>query len=467
MFNLLGNAVGPSAAHDHKTKGGGFAGTIMGFMAKSSSVCDATAGYISFRYTISSAFIAFTIAVTAHLISRFTKGSTRIQTTIASVDPDTHVLHDFPDAIITPREEERSKRVRQGDKYVTKYYKVTVYDVSNFVSPNGDFMNTLKGLGMRPSSSLYPVRLNNGSVDGGTVEKPSKYWNPCITTLDHKGNRYENVARPHNETCSSLLTKGWDVYLQEDGSIKTNNIGAYGKVILQIVALLATVQLVYDVVKLSLLVKNGFYSEYKLPGIFKSGELGTAGKMYAKWWTIAYKADAGGNCLKAIGDLGNAAGAKFVNDVTDAAESVTNVVGTVTETAALAYLASMASAKDVRNIDPNMSVLAIRTMKILAVRTMLLCLLLLIIYIVLRRYVFTTILKVEEGNDRPMLNYVIVALCAVIITFMFRKYVYIAHSSTIRSSFKKKVLEQIVDKRPHIEDFKARFHSIDFSRIAI
>ena len=155
-----------------------------------------------------------------------------------------------------------------------------------------------------------------------------------------------------------------------------------------------------------------------------------------------------------------------MKDVTNVVGKVVNVAETVTETAALAYLASMASSKDVTNVNIDMSKLLGRTTKIVAVRVMLLCLLLLVLYTLLKQYIFTFILKVEEGNDRPKLNYVMVALSAVVMTFIFRKYVYIAHSATIRQSFKKKVLKQL-GEGPQMEDFKVRFHSIDHSRIAI
>ena len=425
------------------------------------------AGYISFVYTVKSALVSVVVLYIAYGISSVMKGSTRIQTTINSVAEDTHVLHDFPDAIITPRQEKRSRKVKQGNTYVTQTYFVTVYDVSNFISPNGQGMNTLTGLKNKPSNFEFPVKLFNGSVDGGTVEVPSKHWNPCITTLNHKGKAYENVVRRHDDKCIRLIGKGWDVYLQKDGSIKTNNAGAYGKIAAQVVGLLASTQVMFDVLKIALLWSNGFYSDYKLPDIFMSGELGEAGIKYATWWTRAYKADTGENCVQAINAVGGAVGAGAVTDVTNAAEGWIQTAETVTETAALAYLSSMASAKDVRNANTNMSMLTGHTMKVIAVRAVLLCLLLSILYSCLQRYVFATILKVEEGNDRPTLDYGIVACCAVIVTFMLRKYVYIAHSATIRSSFKKKVLHQLGEQTERLQDFKKRFHSVDFARIAI
>jgi len=444
----------------------GFANTILTLLGKSSDTCDSVAGYISFVYTIVSGIVVLIIGIVAHIISKMIKGSIRIQTTIDSVAPDTHVLHEFPEIIITPRQETFSRRVKRANKYVTEYYTVTLYDVSNFVSPNGELMNTLTGLSARPLSSVFPVQLNNGGVDGGTVEKPSEYWNPCVTTLDHKGKKYENIKRFHNDNCSSLLSKEWDVYMQEDGSIKKNNVGAYGKVIAQIIVVLTKVQLIHDIGKLGLLVSNGFYSNYTLPDVFKSGQLGNAGKMYAKWWNRAYKADTGQKCLQAIGDVGSALGASFVDDVTNVAESVAGITETVTESAALAYLTLIANAKDVTNVDIYTSKIPATIIKIVAVRFIFLCLLLLIVFKILKAYMFTFILKVERGNDRPMIDYVMVAIGAMVMTFILRKYVYIAHSSSIRKKVKKKVLKQL-GAGPQMEDFEARFYSIDYSRIAI
>ena len=89
-----------------------------------------------------------------------------------------------------------------------------------------------------------------------------------------------------------------------------------------------------------------------------------------------------------------------------------------------------------------------------------------VMYWLLKQYIFTSILKVEEGNDRPTGNYVLVAVCTIVMTIMLRKYAYILHSASIRKSFKQKVLEIFGDS-PLADDFKKRFHSIAHARIAI
>lgn len=441
------------------------ASMIMDFLGRSSDACDSVAGYISFVETAKYIVMLLVVSMIASFVSKLFEETTRIQTTIQDVAPDTHVLHEFPSVTITPRQERRSRRVKQGDRYVTEHYYVTVYDASNFRSPNGTLMNTLRGLETRPSSAHYPVRLHNGSINGGTVMRPSKFWNPCNTTLDHKGKKYTNVRRAHDQSCETLVGKGWDVYLTKEGNIHTTNAGAYGKVIAQIVGLLAVAQLSHQIFKLVLLVSNDFYSSYKLPELFKT-ELGDAGRLYHTWWTRAFKADTAENCLGAIGDLGSAFGADSVENVTDAAANVATAAESVTETAALAYLSAMARADDVRNVDVRMSSLAGGIFGIVSKRIVLLCVLCVILYLILKQYIFTTILKVEEGNDRPIGNYVLVALCAVVLAIMFRKYVYMAHSARIRNSFKSKVLEQLPNG-PLLEEFRNKFHSIDHSRIAI
>ena len=437
---------------------------VMNFAGKTSDTCDSVAGYISFAYSIKSLALHVVVILIAFLISSVTEGSTRIQTSIDSVLPDTHVQHEFTDIAITSRKEERSRRVRRGDQTVTEKYHVTVYDVSNFISPNGSTMNSLIGLTRRPQSSRFPVRLNNGSVDGGTVEPQTKYWNRCTTTLDHKGKKYTDVLRPHDAACSALIGIPWDVYLTSDGTIETHNAGAFVKVIAQIVLLLSTTQIVHEVVKMYFLLSNGFYSDYKLPEIFTS-KLGDAGKLYATWWRRAYKADAGENCLDAIGDVAAGLGAKSVQGMTDAVGNITNLAERFTESAALAYLSSMAHAPDVTNVDTGMASLTGQIVKIVLTRFLLLCVLSVILYMVLRQYVFSRILKVEEGNDRLTFDYVVVLLCACILAVTSRKYVYIAHSARIRNSLKKNVTGQL--SGPLVEDFQKRFHPIDHSRFAI
>ena len=440
-------------------------GTVKSAIGKTSDACDSIAGYISFAYTIRSAIISLIVFLIASLISKFTKGSIRIQADIREVELDTHVLHDFPDALIAERHEKRSRRVKRGKRYVTEQYDVTLYDVSNFISPDGERMNKLRSLTLRPVSTLYPVRLRDGNVNGGTVLPPSKFWNPCSTVLHHKDKMYAGVQRPHDGPCSTLVGKGWDVYLQEDGSILTQNAGAYGKAIAQIVGFLAGTHFAFETFKLVLLVSNGFYAEYKLPDIFKS-ELGDAGKLYKLWWTRAYKADAGENCLDAVGDIAGALGADVVENATDAASGIAKVAERVTETVALAYLSSMAHASDMRNVDTRLSSVSGKAFKIMISRVLYLCVFSIVMYLLLKQYIFTSILKVEEGNDRPTGNYVLVAVCTIVMTIMLRKYAYILHSASIRKSFKQKVLEIFGDS-PLAEDFKKRFHSIDHARIAI
>ena len=82
------------------------------------------------------------------------------------------------------------------------------------------------------------------------------------------------------------------------------------------------------------------------------------------------------------------------------------------------------------------------------------------------QYIFNRILKVEEGGDRPTRDYVLVVVCAVVVTAMLRKYVYLIHSAGIRKSFKRNVLQQLGDS-PFADDFSKQLHSIDHARIAI
>ena len=438
---------------------------IMNALGKTSDTCDSVAGYFSFAYTIRSIIVGYIVYMIAYIISKYTKGSTRIQTTIRDVAPDSHALHDFPDVIVTPRQVQRSRRVRQGNTTRTETYFVTVYDVSNFISPDGGTMNTLRSLETRPTSTRYPVKLHDGKIDRGIVLRPSKYWNPCNTTLDHKGTEYKKVIRAHDQTCNTLVGKEWDVYLQEDGSILTNNVGAYTKVIAELVRLLAAAQLSNETLKLILLVSNDFYSNYKLPDIFKS-DLGNAGKLYHTWWTRAYKADAAGNCFVAVEDLAGAIGVDVVKNVTEKAKDLTQMAESVSETKAMAYLSSMANASNIKRVDTRFSTLTGYVFKIVFLRILFLCLFYRILYMLLKRHIFTAILKVEEGNDRPIGNYILVALCAVVLTVMFRKYVYIAHNANIRKAFKENVLEQLKNN-DLVDDFKKHFHIIDHSRIAL
>ena len=99
------------------------------------SACKSVAGYISLYRTIKWLSVWATVVTVAAVASRFFEGSTRIQTTIESVAPDTHAMHDFPMAVVTPRQEQRTRRVRRyrtnlTDRreayYETEYYTVTL-----------------------------------------------------------------------------------------------------------------------------------------------------------------------------------------------------------------------------------------------------------------------------------------------------------------------------------------------------
>ena len=139
------------------SKGSGFLGLLMRLFGVTAKTCDEYAGYISLYYTLRRLFGLVVVALALRLANMFLKGATRIQTTITSVQPDTHVLHEFPEARIVPRPVTKSRRVRRGKTYRTEPYTVTVYDVTNLIGPNGEPMgNDLKDSRLVPRATPSP-----------------------------------------------------------------------------------------------------------------------------------------------------------------------------------------------------------------------------------------------------------------------------------------------------------------------
>lgn len=442
--------------------------TLSSGLAKTSNACDSTAGVFAAGQAGKSLLAAALVFAIATLVNSLLKGSIRIQTVIESTDPDTHTLHRFSDVKVVSRQERHQRQVKRGDKFETEYYYETVYDLSNFVSPDGNIMNNLIGMSQPPSTSDYPVRLHNGSVNGGTVEPPAQLWNPCSTTLNHKGKMYTHVTKLHSDVCNTLIGDDWDVYLRDDGVIVPVDVGAYGKAIAQIVMGIASLQAGANLVQLGVLISNGFFHNYTLPNVFASNKLGPDGVKYAKWWKYAYKFRNAERCVDGAVMMSKmVVDSRSVNSklqkMADAAGTVADVAGSVSEVRALAHLSHMAR----KGFEEESSTGYIygRMAYIVVRRGVLLLLFFILLYVRLRRYIFGNILKVEEGNDRPFADYVIVVTCALLATFIFRKYVYIMHDYFIRKSFKKKVLSTFDDN--DMSEFSSNFRALDVWRIAI
>ena len=288
------------------------------------------------------------------------------------------------------------------------------------------------------------MRLSSdGTVDGGTVVAPSEYWNPCVTTLDHKGTTYEGVTRPHDKACDTLVGRGWGVYLKPDGTIVTNSAEQMIKAVVSVLVVVVVVTMVREVSSVVLLFSNNFYRNYALPSVFES-DLGERGKSFHKWWTVAYKADKREECIRLFGDMMDAAGMDTVARVSDVAGDVAGTAQSITESLALAYLKSMADSENPVATTTTTTASSLGGERVTnrfshrPVRTAWA-----VSYGLVRHHVFTQILKVEEGNDRPVLDHVLVIVASLVIAVVFRQYA--SSSSTRRGSarLQKKVLDHL------------------------
>lgn len=409
---------------------------LRSLFVQGAKTCDTYAGYIAFYYTVKRLVVAALALTITKFIGSSLKASTRIQTVIESVAPDTHVLHTFRGVVVTPRQETRQRHVRRNNRHVTENYTVTVYDATNFVGPNGTPMNDVRGMKVRPSGDTYVVQLRNGFVDGGVVLPPMDYWNPCVTTLKHKANVYRGVERRHNAACATLVGKPWDVYLQEDGTIQTHNALQIVKSVLACISIVLSVSLVRDVVASGLLIGNGFYENYALSKVFDT-ELGTAGQRYAKWWTWAFKADKREECVRLLGDVAESAQFESFATVADFAEGAALLAKVSTDSIALAYLSAIT--KNPKGGTVNTATLASEGLRIFLVRLVLVFLLFAVVTRVFRNYIFNTVMKVEERNDRPMVDYVLLLVVSAVTTLFLSQYVYVLHAARLRAAFKQRV----------------------------
>ena len=428
--------------------------------------CDTVSGLISFVYTARRFLIFLVIYAISKTISSFTNSSKKINTKIVAVKPDTHVLHEFSGVIVTPRTVKRTRSYLDPKtrKRRTQEYTTTVYDVTNFVSPNGQTMNNLSNLSFRPTSNRYPVRLKNGSVDGGTVQVPQRMWNPCVVNTEHKGKQYL-LTRPHDRACSTLIGRMWGVYKDSKGRISTHNAVPWVKTISSLVALVSFVELARESIAMGLLLGNGFYMKYELPKIFES-ELGDAGRKYAKWWTWAFKSDKREECLQVLGDVLDAVGLETAASISDFAEGATGWVKFSTDSIALAYLKALTTMKDVKSPVDTFQISKLG-FQILLKRILFTLLLFAVVYVVLQQYVFLGTLRIEEGLTRPLRDRVLVLVGAIVLTVMFRQYVNLAHTSYLRRNFRNRIAKDPSLDAELVQDFLRRFPVVDHARLAL
>ena len=388
---------------------------------------DIASGVVSFRNAFGTASV---LVILQRLIQHFESrlsSSVRVQTEIVGTRPDRFVLHDFDNLEL--QEHITYKDVKDETGNVVDRVSSVLYSVTGFVSPNGTPLNNLTGLLARPHGNTYPVRLKNESLDGGTVFKPSEYWNECEVTVEHEG-RTQLLVREHNEECSDLVGKGWDLYMDsEDGVLKTHNAEAYKKAILQMSWFVITVEIAVLFIRMGLLGVNFLYVNYRLSSSF-DGKLGTLGEAYKKWWVRAFNADKTKELAKAAGAVGNGSMIRVMNTVTDDIgyfEMFSDVI-------ALSYLKQLSTA--VKPEDMSKKHVRSNVVTLLLARVVIFVVFLLIVAGVCGKYMFDTVLLVEKGNDRSYWDYLFVIVSSVIITFVLRNHVSFLHKVWIRKKFK-------------------------------
>jgi hypothetical protein len=440
---------------------------------QASNACTNKAGLLSLVLSVGSCVVAAAIAGVCATHANSLPSSTRVRGLITAVKTGTKRVR-FPDAIVTPRIVR--KRTRKGAKDTYS----TVYDVTNFISDNGGVLNSLRGLSQRPPSDWYPVRLNNGRIDGGTVISPFvTNWNSCITTVKHEKFGHSNVLRLHNDQCETLLDTHSDVYLFDNGGVKSDNSEALMKGVLQVVAIMGTIECVYDMIKIALLLNNNFYNNYRLPSFFEAGMWGPAGEKYAEWWYRAYAADAATNCVTFLGFLARWFGVtKLVpGNVLQTSERMAKTVATtvekVSDNMALAALQRITKTKATRRTvgsDTHIRHIADTTNLstdawwLFLQRRCLIVVTGFAVFVCLKQYLFTRTLKVEKGTARPLSDWIVVTVFACVIAVRYREITLSAHTTYIRQQFRNKLR---MSKDFFADETLHAFSAFDHARIAI
>lgn len=444
---------------------------VMNAVGMASEACDRSAGHVAFWQACARlAGLAVVILVNTMVLDSLSS-SKRIKTHISSVLPDTHALHVFPwhEMQIHPRTIRKQRSVPKNGRQVTEEYTTVVYDVTNLIAPDGGRLNDLIGLPYRPTHSEFPVRLHRGSVNGGTVEPQSTNWNPCLTTLDHRGTLHEDIPRPHSDKCSTLVGNTWKVYLQEDGTILPDNFSQMFKAGLMTAALVAKILVVREIAAMALLFSNGFYQGYGNVATMEDGSMGAAAQRFQTLWRQSFTLRNSERCLQVAGKGLNALG---MNRAAAAAQSVQQLPGALRwfkDTISACYL-FLLSRSD-RKLEAVSTGSLIRAgLIVLLVRTILYLLLLRVIYKGISLHIFQTILKTEEDLDRTRQDYMVALVCSAAISFALKEYVFLFYDAALRRQFRSRVLRNADSwgiSKSQLEDFVANFPVVDHASLAL
>lgn len=372
------------------------------------------------------------------------------QLNITSTRPDEYVLIDFPSVRFTPRTE-ISVYTHEGR---THRKRVTVYDVTGFVHPDGRPMNDLIGLPRRPKNTVFPVRIRDA-----TVMAPKKKWNHCIVDFEHDGKTYKDYPYDHDESCSTLVgNRKVGRYVTSGGELKNAELPACHTVAFMVKSA-CMARIAFNLYKLYLLIYHGFFSSYKLPEEFES--FGKVGKMYRKWWHAAFEADKQQQCWRALGDTTDAVGWNAVQDVTDVAGGLTGIYKMFKDCVSKAFLSYMVDHP--KNLDdvkfPKILGLAFKN---ILRRVMTYFLVICVSFFFMRWYMFESVIPAAKGSSRPWWHLLAVLGATTGVVMALSRLIEAVDDSFVRDKFRKMV-RTTRDSHDWINDF----HRFDLARIAI